>query len=135
MIDNEKAQRVLEVQKRLGCSMEAITIIGAAIDHALLAVAPKRHCPAGLLMLHLRTCALRAFGFLAGPTLERMGLVTNADVGRIVWALCDADLLQREATDRIEDFDEAPHLMSALEVGARAQIEKLALEPVWRRSR
>jgi len=66
----------------------------------------SRHVSGPQLCLGLRELALKKWGFLASDVLRHWNIVTTRDVGEMVFALIDADLLQRRSDDSIEDFDD-----------------------------
>lgn len=44
------------------------------------------------------------FGLLARAVLENWGWKTTADIGETVMAMCDAELMGKQESDRVEDF-------------------------------
>ena len=52
----------------------------------------------------VRRLALDQFGFMARPVFRHWGITRTDDFGEIVFNLIRADLLQKTADDRKEDF-------------------------------
>ncbi len=83
---------VLEREDRLGR--------GAASEP----LAADRHISAPQLLEGLRAFALEQYGPLARLVLERWGVCTTDDFGEIVFDLVDGRLLNKQDSDRLEDF-------------------------------
>jgi uncharacterized repeat protein (TIGR04138 family) len=64
----------------------------------------NRHLTGQQLALGLRDIAVEQWGLLARTVLERWEIHSTMDFGRIVYAMIDARLMGRSATDSIEDF-------------------------------
>jgi uncharacterized repeat protein (TIGR04138 family) len=64
----------------------------------------KRHVSGRQLCVGLRDLAISKWGMLAGTVLRRWNITTTLDFGRIVFALVDNHLMQKQPTDRLEDF-------------------------------
>lgn len=64
----------------------------------------RRHVSGEEIMDSVRALALEQFGFMARTVLEHWGVHETLDFGEIVFNLIEADLLQKTADDRREDF-------------------------------
>lgn len=65
----------------------------------------NRHVCGSELCWGLRDYALRRWGMLAQVVLESWSIKSTNDFGRIVFGFIDLDLMQKQADDKIEDFD------------------------------
>ena len=65
----------------------------------------NRHVSGRDLCFGLRDYALSRWGLLAPAVLKSWGIRETRDFGRIVFALIDCGVLQKQPEDRIEDFD------------------------------
>lgn len=65
---------------------------------------PKRHVSGQELLEGMRQHAMRLFGPLAGRVWQTWGVKSTMDWGRIVFSLVEAELLNRQETDSIDDF-------------------------------
>ncbi|MHC5011472.1 MAG: Minf_1886 family protein [Planctomycetota bacterium] len=104
MIDKDEA--ILDIVRRdPRYSPEAYDFVFEALDFTLRrrGDGPK-HVSGPEIMESVRQLALEQFGLLARSVLERWGVHRTADFGDIVFNLIDADLLQKTASDRREDF-------------------------------
>ena len=66
----------------------------------------NRHVSGPELCWAIRDLALNRWGLLARTVLARWNMHGTEDIGRIVFALVENDFLQKQPTDRIEDFDD-----------------------------
>ena len=66
----------------------------------------NRHISGRELCWGLRDYALKRWGFLARAVLESWNIRATLDFGRIVFGFIDADLMQKQADDTIEDFQD-----------------------------
>ena len=86
-------------------SAEAYDFVFEALDHTLERRGGQaRHVTGSEIMESVRLLALEQFGFLARHVLARWGIHRTDDFGNVVFNLIDADLLQKTADDRREDF-------------------------------
>jgi len=84
---------------------EAYHFMFEALDFTLSTRgASKRHVSGPEIMEGVRRLALEQFGFLARPVFRHWGVTRTDDFGEIVFNLIAADLLQKTADDRKEDF-------------------------------
>ena len=65
-----------------------------------------RHVSGQQLCWGLRDYALKRWGFMAGAVLGRWKIKSTLDLGHIVYTMIDQSQLQRQSTDRIEDFQD-----------------------------
>lgn len=114
----EQPQNLLRVlmEKAPGYAPEAFRFIQEGLAHASRMVhgegspgAPgaeeNRHVSGRQLCLGLRDYAVRQYGLLARPVLNRWGVRKTEDFGRLVFAMIDAGLLRKTDDDSIEDFN------------------------------
>ena len=64
----------------------------------------NRHVGGAELCWGLRDYALNRWGMLARVVLESWNIQSTDDFGRIVFGFIDLDLMQKQAGDKIEDF-------------------------------
>jgi len=64
----------------------------------------RRHVTGPEIMEGVRCLALERFGYLARSVFDHWGVTRTDDFGEIVFNLISADLLQKTADDRKEDF-------------------------------
>jgi uncharacterized repeat protein (TIGR04138 family) len=84
---------------------EAYHFIFEALDYTLsVRGATRRHVSGPEIMEGVRRLALDQFGFMARPVFRHWGITRTDDFGEIVFNLIRADLLQKTADDRKEDF-------------------------------
>jgi uncharacterized repeat protein (TIGR04138 family) len=84
---------------------EAYDFVFEALDHTLRRLGGNvRHVTGAEIMESVRLLALEQFGFLARTVLSQWGIRRTDDFGHIVFNLIEADLLQKTANDRLEDF-------------------------------
>jgi uncharacterized repeat protein (TIGR04138 family) len=65
----------------------------------------NRHIGGEALCWGLRDLALKQWGLMAAMVLRHWGVRCTKDFGRMVFALVESGLLQKQPHDRIEDFD------------------------------
>ncbi len=84
---------------------EAYHFVFEALDFTLVRRGGgRRHVSGAEIMEGARQLALEKFGFLARAVFRQWGVTRTDDFGAIVFNLIGADLLQKTADDRIEDF-------------------------------
>ena len=64
----------------------------------------QRHVTGKELLEGMRVNAVELFGPLAAPVWRGWGIQTTLDWGNVVFLLVDADMLNRQDSDSIEDF-------------------------------
>jgi uncharacterized repeat protein (TIGR04138 family) len=80
-----------------------------------------RHITGQELAEGLREIAVGQWGMLARTVLERWGITTTLDFGRIVYALIDAGLMSRTDEDSLDDFRNVYDFRSAFEKSYQIQ--------------
>lgn len=76
-----------------------------ALDHTLSnRGGGRRHVSGPEIMDGVRALALERFGFMVRAVFKHWGVTKTNDFGEIVFNLIGADLLQKTADDRKEDF-------------------------------
>jgi len=83
----------------------------------------KRHVTGQQLAEALRDIAVKQWGMLARTVLERWGIVSTMDFGRIVYALINAGLLSKDNEDSIEDFRNVYDFRSAFDKTFRIELQ------------
>jgi uncharacterized repeat protein (TIGR04138 family) len=84
---------------------EAYHFTFEALDYTLNARGgSRRHVSGPEIMEGVRQLAIEQFGFLARTVFGAWGIERTDDFGEIVFNLIAADLLQKTADDRKEDF-------------------------------
>ena len=93
-------------------SPEAFRFLFESLEHALVisgkvqAEGAERHITGQELLNGMRVYARHIFGPLASQTWKSWGIRSSLDWGRIVFLLVDAGMLNRQETDKLEDFDQ-----------------------------
>ena len=93
------------VRKDPRYAVEAYHFVFDALDFTLKRRGgTRRHVSGPEIMEGVRLLALETFGLLARTVLKQWGVTATDDFGEIVFLLINADLLQKTADDRKEDF-------------------------------
>ena len=104
MIDKDRIIREI-VRRDPRFRAEAYDFVFEALDHTLTRLGGHvRHVTGAEIMESVRLLALEQFGFLARSVLAQWGIRQTDDFGHVVFNLIEADLLQKTANDRLEDF-------------------------------
>ena len=77
-----------------------------ALHHVIAMQEKRRHISGQELVEGARTLAMARFGPLARTVLEYWGIHSTDDVGEIVFALVEMDVLVKQEEDRREDFED-----------------------------
>ncbi len=101
-IDPDDLETLMEEQGLPETVAEAIEQIGGP---ETLRQKVNRHVGGQELCWGLRDYALDKWGVMAPAVLGSWGIRRTKDFGRLVFALVDNGLLQKQPEDRIEDFD------------------------------
>jgi uncharacterized repeat protein (TIGR04138 family) len=103
----DKDRIILEiVQRDPRYGAEAYDFVFEALDFTLKRRGgAAKHVTGSEIMESVRQVALEQFGFLARSVLAQWGVHRTDDFGEIVFNLIEADLLQKTANDRREDFN------------------------------
>ena len=102
----DKDEVILEmVRKDPRYTAEAYHFVFDSLDFTLKRRGgTRRHVSGPEIMEGVRLLALQTFGLLARTVLKTWGVTTTDDFGELVFRLIEADLLQKTADDRKEDF-------------------------------
>ncbi|TVP54995.1 MAG: hypothetical protein EA351_11495 [Gemmatimonadales bacterium] len=83
---------------------KAYVFLLSALQHVLKDLDQPRHITGAELAGGVRDLAIRKFGPTARSVLEHWGIHRTDDLGEIVFALVEAEVLVAEDGDRPEDF-------------------------------
>ncbi len=114
----------LETVRRLYEKDELPPGVRRAIDEVGGVEALNRHVTGQQLCVTLRDIAIERWGLLARSVLEHWGVYSTLDFGRIVFALVDNQILSKQPTDSLRDFDRVFDFAEAFDRRYRIQIEK-----------
>jgi len=81
----------------------------------------NRHVTGRQLCWAVRDTALKRWGLMARSVLARWGITRTEDIGAIIFALVENDWLQKQPTDRIEDFEDVFSFDEAFELNYRIE--------------
>jgi uncharacterized repeat protein (TIGR04138 family) len=84
---------------------DAYGFVMESLEFTIQRLGERRHVSAEELLRGLCDHARDRFGLLAHTVLSDWGIHSAADVGRVVYYLIDAGVLDKRAEDRFEDFD------------------------------
>ena len=87
----------------------------------------RKHVSGPELLEGFRDFAVQQFGLLARAVLAEWGVTTTDDVGEMVFALIEEDLLQKTADDRREDFHALFDFVEAFDRQFRATLSAVAI--------
>jgi uncharacterized repeat protein (TIGR04138 family) len=99
--------------------MEFIESLGG-LDAALERL--NRHVDGEELCWGLRDLALKQWGLMAVAVLRLWGIRSTKDFGRMVFALVENDLLQKQPEDRLEDFEAIYDFDKELEASYKIEV-------------
>jgi len=85
---------------------KAYLFVLAALHHVIRGLPEARHISGSELAHGLRELALDRYGPVARMVLQHWGIHTTEDVGDVVFALVEQEVLVKEEEDRAEDFYE-----------------------------
>lgn len=83
---------------------QAYLFVLAALEFQQARLTERRHINGRELALACRDLALERFGVMARVVLEHWGITSTADLGDVVFALVESELLLSQPGDRREDF-------------------------------
>ncbi len=86
-----------------------------------------RHVTGAQILESIRLLALEQFGYLARAVLATWGITRTDDFGHVVFNLIDADLLQKTANDRREDFVGLYEFPAAFDVAFHESIQAVEI--------
>lgn len=82
----------------------AYLFVLAGIEYLQSKLDVRRHVSGAELAWACRDLALERFGLLSRPVLDCWGVTSTADLGAIVFALIDIELLSAQTGDKESDF-------------------------------
>lgn len=83
---------------------QAYLFVLAALEFQQSRLAERRHISGRELATACRDLAIERYGVMARVMLEHWGITSTADIGDVVFALVESDLLLSQPGDRREDF-------------------------------
>jgi uncharacterized repeat protein (TIGR04138 family) len=83
---------------------QAYLFVLAALEFQQSRLAERRHISGRELAAACRDLAIERYGVMARVMLEHWGITSTADIGDVVFALVESDLLLSQPGDRREDF-------------------------------
>ena len=125
----EPTKSLQEIVGELGAyDVEALRFVQEGLSYAVNKFHgeledPKasRHVSGQQLCQGLREYALARWGMMARAVLERWGISSTIDFGKIVYALIDARYMSRTEHDSIEDFRDVYDFKAAFDADYRIQ--------------
>jgi uncharacterized repeat protein (TIGR04138 family) len=109
-----------------GLPLEAIDLIPLALRRAQK-VGMVRDISAGYLAVAAFHVILEHFGRETPQKLERLGLHTAQDVGRVVFAMADVGLVQPSEGDSLSDFEGLPTMADLWAMASKPEHDWYAL--------
>jgi uncharacterized repeat protein (TIGR04138 family) len=107
---------------------DAYEFVFEALDYTLQRRGgAKKHVSGPEIMESVRLLALERFGFLARGVLAHWGVFRTDDFGEMVFNLIDADLLQKTADDRKQDFAGLYDFAEAFDTAFRASLQSVEI--------
>ena len=86
--------------------------------HGKKAKSGNRHVTGQQLACGMRDLSIERWGLLAGVVLNRWGIYSTLDFGRIVYAMIDAGFMAKTQDDSLEDFRNVYDFRAAFEPAA-----------------
>lgn len=102
---------------------EAYEFVSEALAHTVRLLDREGHVTGAELCEGVRDLALEQFGFMARRVLESWNIHSTNDLGRIVFAMIDAELLRKTETDSIDDFDNVYDFREAFDESFRIELK------------
>jgi len=102
MADSDKTVDDLEASRQRG---ELPEDVAEALESVGGPESMNRHITGQQLCSAVRDEALKRWGMMARSVLGRWNITRTEDLGAIIFALVDNDRLQKQPTDKREDFD------------------------------
>lgn len=109
----EAVERIRE--RNTAYSPEAYGFVMDALEFTVHRIGHRRHVSGAELLEHMCEHARQSYGLMAYTVLEKWGLVTTNDVGRVVFELVDANVLAKQDGDTPSDFDNVFDMREILE--------------------
>ena len=85
---------------------QAYLFVLAALEYCQTRLPERRHIAGRELAAACRDLALERYGVMARLVLEHWGITSSADIGDVVFALVESELLLSQPGDRREDFQD-----------------------------
>lgn len=113
--------------------LEAFSFVMAGLNFTVGRLKKHRHVTGQELSEGVKDFALKEFGPLAQTVLEYWGIKSTYDIGRVVFALIDAELLNKNDEDSLEDFNEVYDFNASLRQDYWKELRnKFKFEPILR---
>lgn len=127
MIDKDRA--IHELIERDGrFRADAYDFVFEALDYTLRRRGGgARHVTGAEILESIRLLALEQFGYLARSVLSEWGITRTDDFGAVVFNLIEADLLQKTANDRREDFEGLFNFSEAFDMAFHESIQAVEI--------
>jgi len=107
---------------------EAYAFVFEALDFTLRRRSESaKHVTGQEIMESVRLLALEQFGYLARAVFAQWGIQRTDDFGEVVFNLIEADLLQKTADDRREDFTSLYDFEEVLDLAVAQSLETAPL--------
>lgn len=104
---------------------EGLTYTADKIHGKQTGLSPDRHVTGQELCEGLRELAITRWGMLARLVLERWGIFSTMDFGRIVYAMISAGLFSKTERDSIDDFKNVYDFRKAFDAGYQIKSERV----------
>lgn len=118
-----RSKSLHQVAREAGYPLEAFEFVHEGLGYTaarLIGESKKpRHITGAELAEGLRELAIERWGMLARTVLQRWGVVSTMDFGRIVYALIDAEMMAKCDEDSLEDFRGVYDFRKAFETAYR----------------
>ena len=127
MIDKDRIIHDL-IQRDSRFRADAYDFVFEALDFTLRRRGGgARHVTGAEILESIRLLALEQFGYLARPVLAQWGITCTDDFGAVVFNLIEADLLQKTANDRCEDFVDLFAFSEAFDIAFHESIQAVEI--------
>jgi uncharacterized repeat protein (TIGR04138 family) len=114
LIRQQKAFRAAQ-RREPRYDLDAYTFVCESVDFTCRKLGERRDVSGAELLDGICDLALERFALLAPLVLERWGISTTDDFGRIVFALVEVGMLGKSPRDRLKDFHSVFDLREELE--------------------
>ena len=127
MIDKDRVIHEL-IERDPRFRADAYDFVFEALDYTLRRRGGgARHVTGAEILESIRLLALEQFGYLARAVLAQWGVTRTDDFGDVVFNLIEADLLQKTANDRREDFSDLYDFSSAFDLAFHESIQTVEI--------
>ncbi len=93
-------------QKDTRYKMQGYLFVMGGLDYTIKKIGNRRHVTGQELSTGIKDFALEQFGPTAQMVFEHWGITVTRDFGNIVYNLIESGLMNKTATDQVEDFNE-----------------------------